>query len=425
MGLQLYRRHRLECEAARLEDSKTSKLEEGQRKWKKCRCQIYASGTLGGKFKRQCTGKWEWDKAEKIVDGWQKAGTWPINSKQRTRGVGLHAKTNEVTVAQSGRGTVDEVLEAYLSSCASREITGTTLAKYKTLKNQLKAYCDGKGYTYIDQLQVRDMDEFYASWKDGKKGKSKKLERLKGFVRFCMKRKWVTENIAEDLKAPPKASELNPKSPFEDEELKRIYAACDEIHPQLNAGPGYRTWDGQDAKDFINLSIYTGLRISDVCLFDISKRLKGNDVFLRMHKTGKELYTWIPDWLTARLRARQNIHGPLIFRCGVTGNAKQLCDIWRNKRLKKVFKLAGQFKEKPGPHRFRHTFARILLERGVEDTDVAELIGDTVEVVRRYYSKWVPSRQERLTRILQQAFAGRPENAPFGAIDTSGESVVQ
>jgi hypothetical protein len=53
------------------------------------------------------------------------------------------------------------------------------------------------------------------------------------------------------------------------------------------------------------LSIYTGLRISDVATFDTAERLKGNDVFLRMHKTKKELYTWIPDWLVMRLKARE------------------------------------------------------------------------------------------------------------------------
>jgi integrase len=423
MGLQLYRRHSKACKAERPEDSRTGKFEEGRRNWKKCSCQIFASGTLGGKFKRQCTEKWEWDKAEELADGWQKAGSWPSGSKQPVSAPAPEAKSSEVAAPKPARKVVREVVEAYLSACKSREIKGSTQAKYKTLTNQLEAYCSEKGYTCIDQLQVTDMDEFYADWKDAKKGKAKKLERLRGFVRFCLKRKWLTENIAEDLKAPPKASELNAKSPFEDEELKRIYAACDKILPQLNPGPGFRTWDGQDAKDFINLSIYTGLRISDICLFDVSKRLDGNDVYLRMHKTGKPLYTWIPDWLVARLRARAVIHGPVIFRCGVTGNAKQVCDIWRNKRLKLVFKLAGPFEEKPGPHRFRHTFARILLERGVEDTDVAELIGDTVEVVRRYYSKWIPSRQKRLRKIIQDAFADRPESAPFAAGHQTNESL--
>ncbi len=86
-----------------------------------------------------------------------------------------------------------------------------------------------------------------------------------------------------------------------------------------------------------------------------------------------------------------------------------MCDIWRNKRLKLVFKFAGPFAEKPPPHRFRHTFARILLEKGVEEADVAELIGDTVEMVRKFYSKWVKTRQVRLSRVLQEAFEDKPK----------------
>jgi len=224
-----------------------------------------------------------------------------------------------------------------------------------------------------------------------------------------MKRKMMAEDIAEDLEAPPNASVLNPKTPYEDGELDRIYAACDMIGPPTKPGAGYRNWGGEDAKDFVYLSVYTGLRISDVALFDTSKRLTGNDVFLRMHKTGKPLSTWIPNWLVMRLRARERVHGPRIFMCGVTGNAKQLCDIWRNKRLKLVFKLAGPFEETATPHRFRHTFARILLEKGVPVPDVAELIGDTEAVVRRYYAKWIKARQVRLSRILQEAFEDQPQ----------------
>jgi hypothetical protein len=67
--------------------------------------------------------------------------------------------------------------------------------------------------------------------------------RLKGFVKFCLKKKWLDEDIAEDLKAPPKTSELNPKTPFDDEELERIYAACDKIGAATNPGPRYRTWE--------------------------------------------------------------------------------------------------------------------------------------------------------------------------------------
>ena len=88
---------------------------------------------------------------------------------------------------------------------------------------------------------------------------------------------------------------------------------------------------------------------------------------------------------------------------------KQLTDIWRNRRLAKIFELAGPFEEKPTPHRFRHTFVRILLEKGVPVADVAELIGDTEDVLRRHYSRWIKTRQDRLTKILRDAFEDKPK----------------
>jgi hypothetical protein len=51
---------------------------------------------------------------------------------------------------------------------------------------------------------------------------------------------------------------------------------------------------------------------------------------------------------------------------------------------------------------FRHTFVRLLLQRGVSPCDVADLIGDTEDVVLEHYARWVPERQERLTNILRE-----------------------
>jgi hypothetical protein len=39
---------------------------------------------------------------------------------------------------------------------------------------------------------------------------------------------------------------------------------------------------------------------------------------------------------------------------------------------------------------------------------VAELLGDTEEIVRKHYASWVPERQARLTKILQEAFEDKP-----------------
>ena len=52
---------------------------------------------------------------------------------------------------------------------------------------------------------------------------------------------------------------------------------------------------------------------------------------------------------------------------------------------------------------------RILLEHGVPVEDVALLAGDSVDVIVKYYSKWMPERQERLRKCLQDAFSDKPK----------------
>ena len=400
MALNLYRRHGSSCPGGHAQHETSYESDELRRSWKKCDCPIYVSGTLGRQFKRKNTECRLWDQARAVIAPWEAAGRWgaPIQSVPTPE---PEQHPHAARVEPQGITIVDAA-ESFVASRQNRGIEPPTLAKYKTFVKQLRGYCNERGYVWLQQLTVTDMDRFYASWKDGKRSRAKKLERLKGFTKFCLKRKWLTENIAEDLEAPEGSSIPANKAPFTDEELKRIYAACDSLGGPKPPGPGYRNWSGDDVKDFILLSIYTGLRISDVATFDITRRLNGNDVFLRMHKTKKELYTWIPDWLVDRLRARERKYGSLIFRCGESRVMRTMAELWRTK-LGRVFKLAGEFEEPPTPHRFRHTFVRILLESGVPIADVAELIGDTEDVVSRHYAKWVPERQARLTRILQEA----------------------
>ncbi len=160
------------------------------------------------------------------------------------------------------------------------------------------------------------------------------------------------------------------------------------------------------------LLCWTGLCISDAATFDISQVSPnpdgGADVFLRMHKTQGALFTWIDDWLYERLLARQRSFGPKIFSCGDSRRIETLTDLWR-RRINRVFDLAGEFEcGRPTPHIFRHTFVRLLLQRGVPPRDVAELIGDTEAALLKHYARWAPERQERLTRILREKLASAP-----------------
>jgi hypothetical protein len=55
--------------------------------------------------------------------------------------------------------------------------------------------------------------------------------------------------------------------------------------------------DREDLADFISLSIYTGLRISDVALFHIDSMQPSGGIRVRTTKAETHVYTWVPRWL--------------------------------------------------------------------------------------------------------------------------------
>jgi len=146
------------------------------------------------------------------------------------------------------------------------------------------------------------------------------------------------------------ANRVANKAPYTDQELQRIIDACDNLGDVVwSNGRESGVYTGEDVKDFIWMMAYTGLRVSDVGLFNMS-RLKGNEVFLRPKKNGGDVFAYIPDWLRDRLNA------------------------WAKRRA-----------------------------------DVADLLGDDEKTVREHYSRWVPERQARLTKILKDAFDDKPK----------------
>ena len=403
MGLNLYRRHRQGCEAGRQEESRSGEFDERKKGWKRCACGIFVSGTLGGKFSRKATGTPDWTEARRIAAVYEKADSW--TGKPKPQPVPITA-----AAAEPSRITIEDAVKVFL---ATREATVAhpTYRKYKTFTKQLQTFADSLGYVMLDQFRPADIDVFYTKSKLGPRSKAKMLERLRGFFRFAMHRDWITKSpVSPDLKPPSGGTRAANKMPFTDEQVEKIIKACDrfEDRPWGNRS-GTGVWTGEDLKEFVWMLLYTGLRISDVVLFDI-ERLHGNEIFLRAKKNGGDVFTYVPDWLRDRLRARAKRCGPKPYLIGNAKHLDSVTEAWRV-QLGKVFKLARVNDERATPHRFRHTFARVLLQNGVPVADVADLIGDDEKTVREHYARWVPERQARLTKILKEAFHEKPKLA--------------
>jgi integrase len=63
---------------------------------------------------------------------------------------------------------------------------------------------------------------------------------------------------------------------------------------------------------------------------------------------------------------------------------------------------------KATPHMFRHTLVRDLLECGTPMEEIAELLGNSMKVVEKYYSKWDTRRQARLEKRLEDFWQNDP-----------------
>ena len=190
--------------------------------------------------------------------------------------------------------------------------------------------------------------------KDGIRAKAKTLERLKGFLRFCVERKRILENPAADLEAPVGGGSAANRMPLTDSELVRIYEACDKLpETRWNNNLGWALWRGDDVKTILILLCWTGLRISDGAMFDMSRVTAhpegGANIFLRIHKTKGPLFTWVDDWLYERLLVRQRKFGAKICSRAL-GAARNRDHLWR-RRINRVFDLAGPLEcGTPTPH---------------------------------------------------------------------------
>jgi len=89
MSLSLYRRHSRvpgKCAGGHQPDAQTYESDERRRAWKRCSCPIYASGTIGGQFRRVNTKRVVWDEAKLVAAGWESAGAWPTATPKRSGG---------------------------------------------------------------------------------------------------------------------------------------------------------------------------------------------------------------------------------------------------------------------------------------------------------------------------------------------------
>lgn len=362
-SLTLYRRHSQAC----------PHRSKGRR-WTRCNCPIWAQGSLGGKWIKDTLKTRDWSVAAATVHTWEAA-----------REIGA---TN-----RPGVPTISEALKKYLEDAEARHLAPTTIRKRRELlEGKLLPYCESKGFGRLEELNVDALRTFRKTWKFAATSAVKRLEYLRGFLRFCEESEWIQRNPAKAIK-PPKVTR-KPTMPFEDAELKRALSAADRLKDWGTFGPKLRT--------MLLLLRHSGLRIQDAACLERS-RLKDDKLFLYTQKTGTPVYCPLPPDVVEALDNQENDQPEYFFWDGKS-ERETTVKSW-NRVFQKLFASCDPPIVGGYPHRFRDTFAISLLLRGAELSNVSILLGhSSIRVTERHYSPWVKARQEQLEQDVRRTW---------------------
>jgi len=304
--------------------------------------------------------------------------------------------------------TVGQACENFLIDVRSRALSDCTIYKYKLLFSRIADFAKRKGVRYLKELDLPILDQFRSAWKENPLSGLKKLERLKAFLRFCERRKWIDTNPAVYMKSPKIPN--CPTLPFTREEMLKILAALDKYAKRA----GVR--NAQRLRAFVLLLRYSGMRIGDAvqCGPD---RLKGNKLFLYTQKTGVPVQCVLPDFVVRDTEAAPKKSERFFFWSGES-KLHTAVGVWQQS-LQTLFSLAGV--NAGHAHRFRDTFAVELLLTGVPLERVSVLLGhQSIRVTERHYAPWTRSRQEQLIADLQRAW----REDPIALMQTKGTPKV-
>jgi integrase/recombinase XerD len=385
--LTIFRRHTKECIA------RHGGRDPG-RAYRRCQCPLHAEGHLGRVMQRKALGTTSWTRAQDSVREKEARGSWhdPHEKGNLLVADAVARFLQFLTSQSSGRAksTTRKVRVALQGVNA-----GWAQKTERKVSPGLLDFCRERGVTTLDQLSVPLLTEYTASWSCGPLHRSKRIQLLRRFFRFCIAAEWLEKNPALTLGHPQgRASNLRPKQPFDAQHLPE-------------EGPEWRAilQRVQDQPRLLAVTLLmrrAGLRISDAVTFHHDRLMADGSILLYMSKTREPVSVPVHPQLRAALEALEPNSAGYYFWSGES-EITTATDNWR-RRLGRVFKDAGI--QGGHPHRFRDTFAVDLLLRGVPLDQVSVLLGHTsVKVTEKHYLAFVAARREQIADSVRRAWA--------------------
>jgi integrase/recombinase XerD len=378
--LTLYRRHLKRCSKA------------DDRYWKRCSCPMWVEGTVKNTYIRRSLHTASWERAQGLAQ--------EIESADDPK---APPPKNEAPVA------LEKAVKEYLADAKARDLAESTLSKLTTIfEKQFLTWAKAEGYTLLREMDLRAVQSFRTTWKDGGLAKKKKQERMTGFFWFCIRAGWITTTPTLNLKRI--TVRQKPTDYFPRDEYARIIEATYQLDEGMD-----RAYDiekrGQRLRALVGLLRWGGLRIRDAVTLEKVRLLENDDLFLYQAKTGVPVYVPLPHTVAEDLR---NVPlgpkpNPRYFFWSGNGEPKSAVADWQ-RSLRRLFEVAAlknadETPKRCFPHMFRDTFAVENLLAGVPIDQVSLLLGHkSVKITEKHYAPFVKARQEQLTASVRKAW---------------------
>ena len=396
--LNIFRRHRSGC-------SKTGTRSRDCPS--KPKCSIHFEGVDGAGIRR---------KPKALIDPETGSGVRDWNrAVELIRNIELPAP---IEPPQKPRINMEQAIASFLAFKARRSID--VQRKSNLILGRLKGFLERRNKLSVREVSFNDLVDFRAGWSDALTTQRRNQELLKNFFRFCVKSDFIVKNPASDLDPVP---EGRPKTePFTREEMRGIFLAIDA------RGHGHQDLPiAAQTRAFVLVMRYTGMSIGDTAKLEKTD-VDGCRIRTYRKKTGEDVFARVPPFVVEALNAAPHDSQKYFFWSG-EGLIHTRTSKWGS-RLQRLFVTAGvrvvesEKKRRSGgrlkaeaetvkvsratPHMFRHTLVRDLLECGTPMEEIAELLGNSMKVVEKYYSKWDTRRQARLESRLEDFWRRDP-----------------
>jgi integrase len=322
---------------------------------------------------------------------------------------------------QKPQATIERAIDSFIAFKARRG--PDVRRKARLILGRLKAFMERRKKVAVAEVTFSDLVEFRAGWSEALTTQRRNQEVMKGFFRFCVKSDFIIKTPAADLDPIP---EERPKTePFTREEMDRIFSAV-AVLPDEYGRRGQPIAD--QVRAFILVMRYTGMSIGDTSKLEKADVDKSGRIRTYRKKTGEDVFAKVPPFVIEALDKAPHDSERFYFWTG-QGELHTRTSKWGS-RLQRLFAAAdvrtvesekkrrsgGKLKaeseavkvSKATPHMFRHTLVRDLLEGETPMEEIAELLGNSMEVVEKYYSKWDTRRQARLIKRLEDFWQNDP-----------------